>query len=266
MEQNEKMPDVEIAKKGGFLTWLENFWYHYKWHTIIIGIAVIILSVCLWQTASTEKHDTVIVYAGPMCLSTGEIRQLEEVLSGVLPSDRDGNGEKNASMSMYQIYSEEQIKELAAETDELGASVSVDITRNSNQYETYSKYMMTGESSVCFVDPWLYEKIPEEYLYPMSKLFGDKMPKGAIDGYGVRLGDTDLYKDYGIVRGLPADTIICLRAPYEGLGHSVDDAKYQFEMETFKAFVSYASDTANSVESATDTDTAVNEKKEEEAA
>ena len=76
----------------------------------------------------------------------------------------------------------------------------------------------------------------------------------------------DLYKDYGIVRGLPADTIICLRAPYEGLGHSVDDAKYQFEMETFKAFVSYASDTANSVESATDTDTAVNEKKEEEAA
>lgn len=252
MEEKEKMPEVKIAGKGSFLTWLDNFWYHYKWHTIIIGIAVIVLAVCLWQTATTEKHDTVIVYAGPTVLSTGEIRQLEDVLSGVLPSDKDGNGEKNASMSMYNIYSDEQIKELEAQTDELGASISVDLPRNVNQYDAYNKYMMTGESPVCLIDPWLYDKIPEEYLYPMSKLFGEKMPKGAIDGYGVRLGDTDLYKDFGIVRGLPADTVICLRSPLGGIGQSIDDKKYQFEMETFKALVSYTSSNTDTEQTADD--------------
>ncbi|MBQ8850333.1 MAG: hypothetical protein IJ011_08400 [Clostridia bacterium] len=263
MEENEKIPEAKIAGKGKLLTWLENFWYHYKWHTIIIGVAAIILIVCLWQTSTTEKHDTVIIYAGPMCLSTGEIRQLEEALSTVLPSDKDGNGEKNAAMSMYQIYSKDQIKELETETDDLGIAMTVDVSRNANQYDTYNNYVMTGESPVCFLDPWLYDEIPEGYLYPLSEIFGEEAPKGAIgDGYGIRLGDTDLYKDYSIVRLLPADTVICLRAPYGGLGQDVDDEKYQFEMNTFKAFVSYTSSSGDIFE----TDALVNEKKEKEVA
>ena len=262
MEENKKMPDVKISAKSNFLKWLENYWYHYKWHTIIIGVALIILVVCLWQTSTTEKHDTVIIYAGPMCLSTNETRQLGEALGGLLPSDKDGNGEKSAAMSMYQIYSEEQIKKLETETDATGATISVDRTRNANQFDTYNNYVMTGESPVCFLDPSLYEAIPEEYLYPLSKLFGENMPQGAIDGYGIRLGDTDLYKDYSIVRLLPADTVICLRSPLGGLGQSIDDEKYQFEMETFKALVTYTSDTP----AVTETQTVTAEKKEEENA
>lgn len=262
MEENKKMPDVKISAKNNFLKWLDNYWYHYKWPTIIVGVAVIILVVCLWQTSTTEKHDTVIIYAGPMCLTTNETRQLEEALGGLLPSDKDGNGKKSASLSMYQIYSEEQIKNIEAETDETGSKISVDRTRNSNQFKTYNNYVMTGQSPVCFIDPSLYKAIPEEYLYPLSKVFGEKLPKGAIDGYGIRLGDTDLYKDYSIVRLLPADTVICLRSPLGGLGQSIDDEKYQFEMETFKAFVTYTSSTPD----VTDTQTAVTDKKEQEAA
>lgn len=253
MEKKEKSPEIKL-QKGKFLGWLDNFWYHYKWHTIIIGVAVIILVVCLWQTSTTEKHDTVIIYAGPTCLSTNETRQLQEALGGLLPSDRDGNGKKSASMSMYQIYSEDQIKDYEAQTDAAGQGFIVDRSRNANQYDQFNHYFMTGQSPVCFIDPWLYNGIPDGYLYPLSKIFGENMPKGAIydeDGecYGVRLGDTDLYKDYSIVRKLPADTVICLSVPRGGLGQDIDDAKYQFDMETFKALVSY---TSSSVDTAAD--------------
>lgn len=243
MNENKKIPDSGISTKGNFLKWLDNYWYHYKWHTIIIGVAVIILAVCLWQTSSTKKHDTVIIYAGPMCLTTNETIQLQEALSGILPSDKDNNGEKSAAMSMYHIYSEEQIKEAEQVTDSTGKILNpIDRTRNSNQYESYNTYCKTGQSPVCLLDPYLYDQIPEEYVYPLSKIFGEELPKGALeDGYGIRLGDTDLYKDYAIVRRLPADTVICLRSPLEGLGQKLDSAKYQYEMEVFRALVCYES-------------------------
>lgn len=243
MEENNKMPDTQIAVKSQFWKWLDNYWYHYKWHTIIIGVVVAILAVCLWQTGSTPKHDTVIVYAGPMSLTTNETLQLQEVLSGILPSDRDGNDEKSASMSMYHIYSEDQIKEAEKLTDSTGKILNpIDRSRNASQFESYNTYCQTGESPVCMIDPYLYEKIPEEYLYPLSEIFGDNIPEGAIDGYGIRLGDTALYRSFGIVRQLPADTIICLRSPLGGLGQKIDDVKYQYEMSVFRALVSYGAD------------------------
>ena len=241
MNENNKMPDTEISTKGNFLKWLDNYWYHYKWHTIIVGVVAVILAVCLWQMGSTKKHDTVIVYAGPMCLTTNETIQLQEALSGILISDRDNNGEKNAAMSMYHIYSEEQIKAVELETDSSGNILNpINRTRNSSQFESYNTYCQSGQSSVCLLDPYLYEMIPEEYLYPLNKLFGDDLPEGAMeDGFGVRLGDTALYKEYSIVRCLPADTIVCLRSPLKGLGQDIDDAKYQYEIEVFTAIVYY---------------------------
>lgn len=244
MDENKKIPDAKISVKGKIFRWLDNYWYHYKWHTIIVSAAAIILAVCLWQMGSTKKHDTVIVYAGPMCLTTNETIQLQEALSGILPSDRDENGEKSAAMSMYHIYSEAQIEVVEQETDSAGRVLyPVDRTRNSSQFQSYNTYCQSGQSSVFLLDPYLYEQIPEGYVYPLSEFFDGELPKGALeDGYGIRLGDTDLYKDYSIVRRLPADTVICLRPPLEGLGQKIDDDRYQYEMDVFRALVSYESD------------------------
>ena len=249
MKRKNKKPDAEIATRSNFFRWLENYWYHYKWHTIIIGVAVIILVVCLWQTNTTKKHDTVIVYAGPMCLSTNEIIQLQEALSEILPSDKDNNGDKSAAMNMYQIYSKEQILAVEKETDATGAAITVDRTRNTNQYSEFNHDIMTGQSSVYLLDPWIYNELKglndggKAYLCELSFVFGDELPQGALeDGYGIRLGDTALYKEYSIVRRLPADTVICLMSPFGGLGQKVDDESYQYQIETFKALTTYVSD------------------------
>lgn len=245
MEDKEKMPDVEIKTRSKFLVWLENYWYHYKWHTIIAGVAIIILVVCMWQVTTTEKHDIIMVYAGPNCLSTAEIRELEDAIGGILPSDKDGNGDKDAAFNMYQIYSAEQIEEKNAETDDTGRHMTVDTVRNTNQFSSYNQYMMTGSSSVCFLDPWLYEQAlgnrEGSYIRPLSEVFSEgEMPTLSNDGYGVRLGDTQLYKDFAVVRRLSPDTIVCLRSSHI-LGESSNDKHYQYETDVFRAILTYGS-------------------------
>ena len=247
MEDREKMPEVEIKAKSRFLTKLENYWYHYKWHTIIAGIAAIILIVCMWQVNTTKKHDVIIVYAGPNCLSTTEIKELEEIINAALPYDKDGNGDKSAAMSMYQIYSAEQIEKQNAETDATGAHMTVDTSRNTEQYSAYNSYMMTGSSSICFLDPWLYEQTLSNsqgsYIRPLYEVFGEgNLPKGSLeDGYGVRLGDTDFYKNNEVVQRLNPDTVVCFRSSHI-LGQSSNDKHYQYEEAVFRALLTYQSE------------------------
>lgn len=243
-ENNEKRPEAKIAIQGGFLGWLENFWYHYKWPTLIVAFAVVVISVCIWQSATKEKEDIVIVYAGPNYLTVEESASLAELFGEILPYDFDENGRKHASMSMYQIYSEDQIKEIAAETDDAGNHTGyVDLSRNTNEKNTYENYRMTGESCIYLLDPWLYESITDKrYLCPLADSTGER-PVGAIDDYAVRLGDTELYKKYGVAQLLPADTVICIMSPFVW-GGSSDEDRYQFEKDTYKAIVTYGSDGA----------------------
>lgn len=234
----EKRPDCEIVMQSKFAKWLDNFWYHYKWVTIGIATAVIILIICIAQSCSRENRDIMIVYAGPHSLSVSEQEQLGDLMSMILPGDLDGNGEAVAHLNTYQIYSEAQIKEIESKTDSTGKPLSVDRSFNSNSYKQYSDYMQTGGSSVCFLDPWLYEKmVQSNAVCPLADVF-EQMPQGALDEYGVRLGDTELYQTYDLLKLMPEDTVICLVRPYVW-GRSSDEKMYQFEVDTFCAIVSF---------------------------
>ncbi len=242
MKQDEKRPDVEIAKKSKFLLWLDNYWYHYKWHTIIVAFILVVIIVCSWQMFTTDKYDILIVYGGPNTYSQDEKLNISNVLGNSLPSDFDGDGKKNVALTTYQIYSEEQIKEIESKGGDVNRSYVT------SQKETYDNQNLTGSTSICFLDPSLYEAIPEKdkHLCPLnsSHLFGEDVKvKGAIDGYGVRLGDTDIYKDHVALQKMPADTIICLWNPLgvENLFGKTDEAANQFEREAFVAIVGYES-------------------------
>ncbi len=234
----EKRSECDIVVQGKFAKWFDNFWYHYKWATIGIAAAMMILVICIAQSCSKEDRDIMIVYAGPNTLSVAEEEQLGKLMSTLLPRDLDGNGEAVAHLNTYQIYSAEQILAIEAQTDSDGKPLSVDRSRNSSNYKAYSDYFQTGESSVCFLDPWLYEQMAEaESLRPLSDVLSE-VPQGALDEYGVRLGDTELYQEYDILKLLPEDTVICLVRPYF-IGRSSDEKLYQFEVDTFCSIVTY---------------------------
>ena len=240
MDQNkdEKIQDQGIVvKKSGFAAWLDNFWYHYKWGFIGVVVAAVILFVCIAQSCSKREEDILIVYAGPAYMSQTELASVVEVMSNAMPRDFDNNGDKFATMDTFQIYSEEQIKKITSETDSEGKAGYVDRNRNSNNFDQYNKYVLTGDSSVYLLDPSLYETLKNNNrLCKLSDVLAG-IPNGAIDEYGVRLGDTALYAEYGVMKVLPEDTVVCIARPFVAGGKSSKEKYYVREKEMFAAIV-----------------------------
>lgn len=235
----EKLSGGEIAVQSRFLKWFDNFWYHYKWHTIGALAVILVLLVGTLSMCGRKEEDMTLVYAGPVVLSVSEMEQISAVVEALMPADPDGNGEKETAWMTYQIYSEEQIKALIAEKDAEGKPVNnVNRSQNVEQYKTYGDYLLTGESSIFFLDPWLYaELLAAGRIAPLPAT----VSKEGTDGYGVRLGDTDLYASYDVMQLLPADTVICLMRPFEGTpwAKSNDKEQYAMERDTFVALLTF---------------------------
>ena len=209
----------EERPKGKLAAWLDNFWYHHKWKTIIAFSFTVIALICVLQTCSKEKQDTTVLLVGPYQLTESEAgyHALRGALSSYLPEENKGG---NVGIVHYDIYSEEQINALRANVDENGepAPIYIDTALNSQNNKQYHEYLMTGETSVLFLDPWLLEEMKKRedpYLVNLVERFETTPVGGVIEEngacYGVRLGDTAFYQSSAAVRDtLPADTLVVL--------------------------------------------------------
>ncbi len=235
-----------IKVSGGFLAWLDNYWYHYKWPTIVVTFFLIVGLVCGLQTCNKESEDLVLLYSGSAALSAQDASDICAAIAGIVNEDFDGDGKKNFAMSKYNVLSEEQIREERQKKDADGNPIYVDTSYYSSQSSTYHSYIQTGESSVAFLEPWLYEALIEDpenaRLQKLSDVLG-YVPDSAVGEYGIRLGDTQLYRDYGVMRNMPADTVICLFKPLWKGGKSSKEELYAREKKTFVAIVEYGADT-----------------------
>ena len=207
---------------GKLYRWFDNFWYHHKWKTIIITFFAVVFLVCTLQMCGkAEEGDLRVLMVGPYGFATEEsgIGDLQAFLDKSLPRDFDENGVKRVEIVHYTVLSEEQIK------DRQTQDVSVVTSQNSENYQQYISYLQTGESALLFLDPWLCDELNRGQLLDLSTVLGG-VPEGALtrtDGqgntvvYGIRLGDTALYRDNRAMQCLPEDTVICLAAPiYNG--------------------------------------------------
>lgn len=250
MEENRRDKEYTegIKVSGGFLGWLDNYWYHYKWPTIVVCFFLIVGLVGGLQMCNRESEDLIILYSGSAALSAKDADDICAVIAGIVNEDFDGDGNKNFAMSKYNILSEEQIREEKKKTDENGKPIFVDTNYYTSQSATYHSYIQTGESSVAFLEPWLYEALianpdPEKVrLQKLSDVLG-YVPDSACGEYGIRLGDTELYRDYGVMRNMPEDTVICLFKPLWKGGKSSKEEFYAREKKTFIAIVEYGADT-----------------------
>ena len=224
------------VNENKFLKWFDNYWFHYKWPTIGIAFALIVVLICTLQMCTKEKEDITILYAGPFTPSNEQSVVINDIFNNTLPKDYDGDGVKNVVINRYQIYSEEQIKEIMSSVDEFGVRGFVDRSVNADQYQTYNTYLLTGESSVLLLDPWLFEHLVNNgngVLMPLADVF-DGVPENNLDGYGITLGETELYGEYAALRALPSDTVVCLMRPIIG-GKSNKEKNYQIEKEMYAA-------------------------------
>ncbi len=235
-EQDEKIYTEGIAPRGKTLKWLDNFWYHHKWVTIGVAFFLVVAIICTVQMCTKEKNDIILVYAGRNQLSVEQTEKISQALSAVCPEDFDGDGKKNIALSHYCIMSETQIREIEAQTDEAGHAGFVDKSYISSQRDTYDNYIQTGDVSVLLLDKELYESLlANNRLEKLSDVLGYN-PENAMSEYGVCLGDTALYDEFGVMKYIPEDTVVCILRPYV-FGKNSKEEHFENEKKMFSAIV-----------------------------
>lgn len=80
------------VRPKGFREWIENYWYHYKWPTIIAAVLVLAIAVSTAQCAAKPSYDYDVVLAMQSVeLASAQVTALENELSKY-GSDQNGDG------------------------------------------------------------------------------------------------------------------------------------------------------------------------------
>lgn len=238
MKKDKSYTEGISTKDSKLLSWLDNFWYHYKWHTIAIAFILVVLVTVLVNCINTPKSNVIFTYAGPKEFVTAPAEKIA-INSALSNVSKEVYGEKAvASLNSFLIYSREQIEEIESELDENGnQKYKVDTAFNTSEMNSFDEFSKTGASFILMLDPSVYQRMLDqngesERLVELSAVFGST-PEGARDKYSVRLGDTEAYQSIPELRALPADTVLCLHAR---LILSTSKNEYDDHVEIFKSF------------------------------
>lgn len=237
----DKLEPEQIAERSPIIKWLDNYWYHYKWPTIIITFFVVLGIMLTVQMINRPEYDQTFLYAGTYRMNSEEYLDYEQLLERVLPDDYDGDGEKSINIMSYQIYSEEEYYEEASIAEANSDSFSLNGKYNTDEFHNFSQYSMTGECSVYLISEYLFNQLRSaERLRPIAEVYeGKALPVGVTeDGYGIRIKDTDFYTYNPAAQVLPDDMILCLLRPTVW-GGSSDDITYERSVEFFCAIADY---------------------------
>lgn len=80
--------------------WWDYFWDYYKWHTISIIVAVIMILITAVQCANRVEYDVVISYVGNLAYTD---KHLEDIKTSLSPAVADINGDGRSNVNLKQM-------------------------------------------------------------------------------------------------------------------------------------------------------------------
>lgn len=236
----EKLGDRTVRVEGPISEKLGNLWFYHKGKIIAAVLVLLAVILTVSQIVGRRKNNVMIAYAGPVYLSGDEQSALQDLLSAEIGAAMD-DGNFLIGVTQYQVYSKEQIESIRAETHEDGEQKFVNSEFNSENYENFYTYVMTGDTAVLLLDPWLFHELRKnERLQPMSALFETIPPSTEETGFGILLSETGIYGESELLQKLPKDTVLCFLKPYV-FGNTGNDRSYGEMQEVFRALVNGAS-------------------------
>ncbi|MBQ4353942.1 MAG: hypothetical protein IJC71_03515 [Clostridia bacterium] len=189
----------------------ENFWYHHKAKVIIIAAFTFIIGVAVIQFVSRSNPDVSLIYSGPDYITANMNQAFCDVLEGIM-DDYDGDGKKYAQLNDLVFMTEEQIAQFEAQMEALGEEGTFDRIANAQASERFTYEIFGSEASICLLAKEQYEMVRAEGGFvKLSELFGEELPEGAVDEYGVLFADTKLCRFYDAAKIFPDGTILALR-------------------------------------------------------
>ena len=217
--------------------WLSNYWYHYKWTTIILLFFAVVLVMGIYQMAAKKGYDTQIVYAGPvLLLQEDQIEGINQAFQAILPKDHNEDGQRNIQLHDFTILSDEQYQQ---KLEEEGGSIAFDPSTRSNYISNIMTLYSTGETSISLLDPYVYNLFAYESPYvKLEEILGEK-PEYAIDDYSVRLADTPFGQYFDALDVLPEDTVLCFRKAAALSSSDRTAEQYAFDRDLFIAIFTF---------------------------
>lgn len=240
--EEDKIHPADIEVNGGFLGWLDNFWFYHKWKVIIVAASIILIAIMCVQMCGNVSDDLTVMYAGSAYLTTvPNYSEIVGTFADALPSDFNGDGEKRVAFAALNIYSEEQIKEREEQRANDEDVVPINTYINTQEYTSFNRIMQTGEYSLCLLEKWLYDSVAKGVFCKLSDTLGYQ-PEQAIDSYAVYFWDTDFAKaNAEVFAAIPEDTVICLRMK-NSLSGKGSETQHSRAKETFVAILNYKSE------------------------
>ena len=198
---------------GGFTARLENFWYHYKWHTIVAIFVLIVVTVCTVQCATNTKYDVQVLYAGDHVFgrtssdgSYPEHVKMSTTLAD-FADDYDGNGETNVTFLDLCVINDEEYENMEN---------APTLTRVQEDTTTLGQNMSSGQYYICFLSERLFKQYSEGEknqgrFAKIEDYVAEDREYDYVSEYGIRLSSLD-------IKGLPGfsgidaeNTVVCIR-------------------------------------------------------
>ena len=202
----------EVITPGTFKEKIQNFIYHYKWHSIVAVALIIAITICSLQFCTRENYDAYVLYAGSRNIGRtskdGDVAEIATVISSLkrVSDDFDQSGDVSINFTNYYYLSDKE----AASLDD------VNETLLASDRSSLSSVLEHSEYYLCFISKAVYDEyhavgsterfiLLDEYkdTYPELEYYTDS---------AIYLSSTAAYKLPGLA-SLPEDTLICIRHP-----------------------------------------------------
>ena len=218
MNDTEKnYTDGSVTKKGGFFAWLDNFWYHYKWHSLIALFLIFAFTVCTFQMCQKESYDIHVLYAGGHAYGresvAGDYSEYVKARSNLeyFTADYDENGEKSVAFKDLFVPTDEELRALDDNTY---------YSRAYSDSQTLRSLIVSGDYFICIFSSSVYESFNSKSQDSTESRFDSlaslPLTNTSLEYYddtcrAVYLASTKLYTLPGF-SSLPKDTVICLKS------------------------------------------------------
>lgn len=203
------------AARPRWIAFLDNFWYHHKFGTLVTAFLAVVLIICGVQMCNRTSYDVHVLYAGPWfdCATSSRVSALEDAFAQCM-EDYNGDGKKVVAYRPIWIMSDAQLQalreEYAGREEEMPYINSTLLAQNA---ELLNAELMTGEAVICLLDPSIFTDLWESgWTCPLTEYVdASALPENPFDNHGIYLKDTAFGQYFTGLNQMPEDTVLCVR-------------------------------------------------------
>lgn len=236
-------------KETKFYKWLDNYWYHYKWITLIVLLFATVATIGTVQMFTRQKGDIYVLYAGPAVVNLQNETYIERAFSKLDEKDYNNDGEIITVLRSLALFSpeeisgqtEDEVKEVGVPNEGYTLNEQMIGVQMSNTLQTFNQEILGGDSVICLLSPYAYGIVRQaDGFLPLKDAIGYQ-PPNAYDDCSLLLKDTDFGNLEGLAY-LPDDTLICIRRISSMSfmkGQKKTEAAYNYQLEKFNLAITY---------------------------